>query len=157
MSVVDHPFLGTLRQYCKVCTPHGFSYWVSSKRTGERLFWMCVVLVCFTGSSFFIKTAIEDWNENPTRTTINALGIPITSVDHPAVTICKPNGIYDVGEYLRAVFNNFKFTCKEEEVSKTCQGVNLLRSHYTAYSDGNQTKPTRRQVSVSYFLNFDVV
>ena len=137
MSAVDQSFLGTVRQYCKVCTPHGFSYWVSSKRTGERLFWICVVLVCFTGSSFFIKTAIEDWNENPTQTNINALGIPITSVEHPAITICKPNGIYDVGEYLRAVFNNFKFTCKGDKDSESCQGVNLLRSHYASYSDGN--------------------
>ena len=139
-SGVGQSFLATARQYCEVCTPHGFSYLVSSKRTGEKLFWICVVLVCFTGSSFFIKTAIEDWYDNPTQTTINALGIPITSLDHPAITICKPNGIYDVGEYLRAVFNNFQFSCKSDKESESCQAVNLLRSHYTAYSDRNQTK-----------------
>ena len=147
-SGVGQSFLSTARQYCEVCTPHGFSYWVSSKRTGEKLFWICVVIVCIIGESYFIKTAIEDWNNNPTQTTINALGIPITSLDHPAITICKPNGIYDVGEYLRAVFNNFQFTCKSEKDSESCKAVNLLRSHYTAYSDGDQTK-AGNQVSPS--------
>ena len=137
---VGQSLLDTARHYCEVCTPHGFSYWASSKRTGERLFWICVVLFCFTGSSFFIKTAIEDWYDNPTQTTINALGIPITTLDHPALTICKTNGIYDVGEYLRAVFNNFKFTCKSEKDSESCHATDLLRSHYTAYSDPSQTK-----------------
>ena len=150
-SGVGQSFLATARQYCEVCTPHGFSYWVSSKRTGEKLFWIGVVLLCFTGSSYFIKTALEDWNNNPTQTTINALGIPITSLDHPAITICKPNGIYDIGEYLRAVFNNFQFTCKSEKDSESCQAVNLLRSQYSAYSDQNQTKPGNL-VSTSYSI-----
>ena len=138
-SGIGQSFLATARQYCEVCTPHGFSYWVSSKRTGEKLFWVSVVLVCFTGSSYFIKTAIQDWNDNPIQTTVNALGIPITKLDHPAITICKPNGIYDIGEYVRAVFNNFKFSCKSEKDSESCQAANLLRSHYRPYSDLNQT------------------
>ena len=108
----------TAREYCEVCTPHGFSYWVSSKRAVDKVFWVGVVLACFIVSGYFVKTATEDWRENPTQTTINALGIPIKSLDHPAITICKPNGIYDVGEYLRAEFNNFQFSCGQIVVSR---------------------------------------
>ena len=143
---VASALISTFRRYCEVCTPHGFSYLVSSLRTVEKLFWICVVLVCFTRSGYFIKTALEDWNNNPTQTTINALGIPITSLDHPAITICKPNGIYDIGEYLRAVFNNFQFTCKSEKDSESCQAVNLLRSHYTAYSNIQPIKGHLRRI-----------
>ena len=145
---IGQSLLDTARHYCQVCTPHGLSYWVSSKTTGERLFWICVVLFCFTGSSFFIKTAVKDWNENPIQTTINALGIPITELDHPAITICKPNGIYDIGEYLRAVFNNFQFTCKSEKDSESCQAASLLRSHYQSFSNPNHPD-VKSQVSKS--------
>ena len=137
---VAKPLISTFREYCQVCTPHGFSYLVSSSRTIGKIFWMGVVLASFVGSTYFTMSAVEDWKNDPTLTTINALGIPITSLDHPAITICKPNGIYDVGEYLRAVFNNFQFSCKSDKESESCQAVNLLRSHYTAYSDRNQTK-----------------
>ena len=125
----------TAKEYCENCSAHGFSYWVSSKRTVDRLFWVTVVVFCFAGSSYFVKTAIDDWNDNPTQTTVNALGIPITTLNHPAITICKPNGIYDVGEYLRAVFDNFQFTCKSDTASDSCQSAELLRAHYSTYSN----------------------
>ena len=57
----------TAKEYCENCTPHGFSYWVSSARTVDRLFWVTVVLLCFAGSSYFVKTAIDDWRDNPTQ------------------------------------------------------------------------------------------
>ena len=125
----------TAREYCENCSPHGFSYWVSSVRTVDRLFWVSVVVLCFAGSSFFVKTAIDDWRDNPIQTTVNALGIPIATLNHPAVTICKPNGIYDVGEYLRAVFDNFQFSCQSDTDSDSCQAANLLRDHYSTYSN----------------------
>ena len=96
---------------------------------------MSVVVLCFAGSSFFVKTAIDDWRDNPIQTTVNALGIPIATLNHPAVTICKPNGIYDVGEYLRAVFDNFQFSCQSDTDSDSCQAANLLRDHYSTYSN----------------------
>ena len=125
----------TGKEYCESCTPHGFSYWVSSKRTVDKLFWISVVFFCFAGSSYFVKTAIDDWKDNPIQTTVNALGIPITNLNHPAITICKPNGIYDVGEYLRAVFDNFQFACKSDKASKSCQATHLLRDHHLSYSN----------------------
>ena len=137
---VARALTSTIREYCEVCTPHGFSYLVSSSKRAEKYFWLGVVLVCFVSSSYFIKTAVEDWNDNPIQTTINALGIPITQLDHPAITICKPYGIYDIGEYLRAVFNNFQFSCKSDKNYGGCQPENLLRSHYTEYSDRESTK-----------------
>ena len=125
----------TAREYCEVCTLHGFSYWVTSQRTVYKLFWVGVVLVFFVISGYFVKTATEDWRDNPTQTTINALGIPIKTLDHPAITICKANGIYDIGDYLRAKFNNFQFSCGYSNESESCHMANLLRYHYSSYSE----------------------
>ena len=149
---VANSLIATGREYCEVSTLHGFSYWLS-KRTVDKLFWVGVVFVCFASSGYFLKTAIEDWRENPIQTTINALGIPITNLDHPAVTICKPNGIYDIGEYLRAVFNNFQFSCKFERGSESCKSPNLVRSHYSTYSEMNENEETDT-IQVYFHYNY---
>ena len=127
--------IATGKEYCEVCSPHGFSYWVNAKRTGDKIFWLIVVLICFAGSCGFVKIAVEDWIENPTITTINTLYHPITKLNHPAITICKPNGIYDAGEYIRAVFNNFQYSCESDLKSESCQATMELRRHYAGYSE----------------------
>ena len=132
---VGNVLKSTAKEYCENCTPHGFSYLVTSARTVDKLFWVSVVVFCFACSSFFVKTAIDDWRDNPTQTTVNALGIPIATLNHPAITICKPNGIYDVGEYLRAVFDNFQFSCQSDRDSDSCLAAKLLRDHYSTYSN----------------------
>ena len=52
-----------------------------------------------------------------------------TDLPYPAITICNKNG-YDVGEYLRAVFDNFEYGCKDGD----CEKSSLLRSHFPEYS-----------------------
>ena len=131
---VANALKSTGKEYCENCSPPGFSYWVKPASTVDKFFWVMVVFLCFACSSLFVKTAIDDWRENPTQTTVTALGIPIATLDHPAVTICKPNGIFDVGEYLRAVFDNFQFSCKSGNGTESCRGDMLLRDHYSTYS-----------------------
>ncbi len=81
-----------------------------------------------------LKSTAEDWLAHPAQTTINALGTPVTSLDHPAITVCKENGIYDVGEYLRAVYNNFEFHCSGGDVSESCRRISKIRDHHGVYS-----------------------
>ncbi len=46
----------------------------------------------------------------------------------------------DAGEYLRAVFDNFRFDCKgDDENSESCRAVSTLRKHYTKYSTVDYT------------------
>ena len=149
---VCRAILATGREYCQVCSPHGFSYWVSSKRTGDKLFWVMVVKICFLGSSYFVKTAITDWIENPTVTTIDTGNNPVTNLDHPALTICKANGIYDVGEYLRAVFNNFQFACESSLESESCKATKTLRRHYSSYLEVVEDIDTRLVGAFSFFV-----
>jgi hypothetical protein len=91
-----NPLLATGREYCERSTPHGFTYWVTCTKISDRIFWVVTVMIGVACSTYFCKTAINDWIKSPTQTTINALGIPISQMHHPAITVCKENSVYDV-------------------------------------------------------------
>ena len=60
---------------------------------------------------------------------IETFSTPATELPFPAVTVCRKRK-YDVGEYLRAVYNNFEFACEKARHSASCQRTELLRSHF---------------------------
>ena len=62
---------------------------------------------------------------------IKSFSLPVTKLTYPAITICKKNGFYDPGEYLRAIFNNFQYTYQDGDGS--CEATSLLREHYKQY------------------------
>ena len=57
--------------------------------------------------------------------------LDVTELDYPSVTICKEKGLYDPGQYLRSIFNQFQFTCRDGDGS--CNKTELLREHYQEY------------------------
>ena len=54
----------------------------------------------------------------------------------------NPNG-YDVGEYIRAVFDNFEYSCASN--SEECKKSELLRAHFPGWSsvDGFSVSPLK--------------
>ena len=60
---------------------------------------------------------------------IETFTLSVTELPYPAITICKKNGLYDPGEYLRAVFNQFKYAYRKDDEG-SCDETALLRSHY---------------------------
>ncbi len=122
--------VSTLKDFCSLTSLHGFHYWFTAKKAIERLFWVAVVIACLSCGGTILKSTAQDWFANPTQTTINALGTRVSSMDHPAITVCKENGILDVGEYLRAVFNNFEYAC----VGDSCKEVARIREDYKVFS-----------------------
>ena len=62
---------------------------------------------------------------------IKSFSLPVTELNYPAITICKENGFYDPGEYVRAIFNNFQYTYEDGDGS--CETTALLRQHYKQY------------------------
>ena len=63
--------------------------------------------------SSLLRGAISDWSEDPSIQTIKTFSMPVTEVEYPALTFCRPN--LDAGDYTRAVFNNLHFVedCKD--------------------------------------------
>ncbi len=63
---------------------------------------------------------------------IDKFSLPATDLPHPAITVCKNGGRYDVGEYLRAVFDNFDYRCPTDGRGRCAPGdrTDLLRKHF---------------------------
>jgi hypothetical protein len=68
----------------------------------------------------------------------------VQEVDFPAVTFCNPRGL-DVGEYVRAIFNNFMFL----EKKTTKKGSYRLKKMFTKFLD-KATGGTRK--GLGYFF-----
>ena len=60
---------------------------------------------------------------------IESFTLSVTELPYPAITICKKKGLYDPGEYLRAVFNQFQYAYRKDDKG-SCNDTALLRSHY---------------------------
>ncbi len=56
---------------------------------------------------------------------IDSFSLPVTDLYYPAVTVCKRSP-YDVGEYLRAIYDNFQMDCCRTSEDNT----KLLREHF---------------------------
>ena len=129
------PLNGVLKAYCENTTAHGFQYWISARSVAEKLLWVAIVLIGFATALISVSAAITQWIRFPTQMAIATHSMPATEVPYPAVTVCNPNG-YDAGEYLRAVFDNFQYSC--EEGSTDCGKSGMLRSHFPAYDAGSE-------------------
>lgn len=81
-----------------------------------------------------VSAALKQWSDNPDTVTIKTFSKPAREVPYPAITICKQNG-YNVGEYIRAVFDNFEFSC--ESGSDECEKSRLLRADFPGFSNAS--------------------
>ena len=104
----------------------------------------CWLTLCAEGQHSWLERKSHEWEIfskiSPTfRLKIiftAAVGIlthslDVTELDYPSVTICKEKGLYDPGQYLRPIFNQFQFACRDGDGS--CNKTELLREHYQDY------------------------
>ncbi len=59
---------------------------------------------------------------------IETFSLPATDLHYPAITVCKTSP-YDVGEYLRAVYDNFQMEC----CATGNEDTQLLREHFPGF------------------------
>ena len=125
----------TLTEYCQNSTIHGLQYCISASALVERILWVGVVCVGFTIAFTLVSSAIQHWIDVPSKVTIKTFSMPATELPYPAITICNKNG-KNVGEYLRAIFDNFQYACNEYDGD--CEKTKLLRSHFPTYNVESQ-------------------
>ena len=90
-----------------------------------------------------VSAAVKNWADNPEKVAIKTFSKPAKEVPYPAITICNPNS-YDVGEYIRAVFDNFEYSCKMDKCAKS----RSLRTDFPGFSDESHSGGMVRQVSL---------
>ena len=64
---------------------------------------------------------------------IDTFAKPTTDLAFPALTVCRRSK-FDAGEYLRAVFDNFEFSC-DASVAGECERTALIRRHFPIFSE----------------------
>ncbi len=74
---------------------------------------------------------------------IDTFSTPATDLTFPAVTVCR-NKKYDVGEYLRAIYNNFEYSCSESLASPSCLRTAKLREDFAPLSSSESVVPVRK-------------
>ena len=125
-NLSDHSVSRVLKDYCETCSGHGFQYWVADSTALEKLFWVVVVLFLFTSGALLVNESMTHWGDNPKAVEITTFSKKAAELHHPAITICSPNG-HDVGEYLRAVFDNFEYS--------NLSASEKLREHFPGYGN----------------------
>ena len=75
--------------FCEQTTVHGFAYVVdSSNHFVIKIGWFVLVTVFMILACHLIKSSFDDWQDNPTVTTIDSAAFPIENIPFPSVTVC---------------------------------------------------------------------
>ena len=68
--------------------------------------------------------------------------MPATDLTYPALTVCNPHP-YDVGEYMRAIYDNFQYDCFLDN-PRSCEPAKLLREHFPKFFTYDPAKDWER-------------
>ena len=104
-------------------TIHGLTY-ISTTRKYARIFWILVVLFCFSAAGYMIYSSFQSWDESPIKTTVETL--PIDEIKFPKVTVCPPRNTYTDLNYDLMLAENISLTdeMKDELVNKAQKIIN---------------------------------
>ncbi len=83
-------FKQNLREWSRVSTTHGVRYAVNPEAgLVERLVWIGMVICALVYAIFGSTSVYIAWQSDPVLTTIGTASKDITSLEFPAITLCK--------------------------------------------------------------------
>ena len=77
-----------LRGYAESASVHGVGYVVSARSSGDRLLWLCLVLLNLTSASYLSYQVFVSWQETPVVTHLKTTNHQVLDLEFPSVTIC---------------------------------------------------------------------
>ena len=84
----------------------------------------------FLTSGFVIKSAFEEWTDNPVVTTMDSIAAPITNLQLPTVTICNDEEkIPESWAFLEQILNFASFRCPEGSFDR-CLTTKTIRDDF---------------------------
>ena len=79
--------------YLSEISVHGFRYIVEGRNLIEKVAWFCIVLLGFIFSGWIIIQAFKNWAEYPVETTIDEVGLSVSQLPFPAITVCDTESL----------------------------------------------------------------
>ena len=89
--------LNTAKEYASETTIHGLSYIANSEHhLAGRFFWVVVVILALSLTTFQMLSLRSQWATNPVITNLETIALPIEDIKFPAVTICPQGSVEEV-------------------------------------------------------------
>ena len=78
--------LTTLADYAGATSLHGVPYTFSSPRVVGRIFWAVMFIIGVTLGVIMVLESWDDWEDNPSITTVSSFSKPVTEIQFPTIT-----------------------------------------------------------------------
>ena len=106
--------LNTAKEYASATTIHGLSYIASPEHpTAARIFWVLVVIMALSSTTFQMLSLRAQWEEQPVITNLETIAWPIEDIEFPAVTICPQGSVNGIVENV--LFNQLREYVRNKE------------------------------------------
>jgi hypothetical protein len=135
--------LNTAIEYASSTTINGCSFIANIQHPiVSRIFWLLVVILGFSVTTFQVVSLYYQWETNPVVTNLETISLPIEDIKFPAVTICPQGSVKDV-------VDNVMLHQLKEYVRKKEQTLRSKRS--TSQNKNSLPKENPKQVwNVTY-------
>ena len=107
-------------------TVHGFRYLVDGRNILEKFAWACFIAFGFSYCLWIFATAWYAWDNDPVETTIDELGLPVTELDFPAITVCDTESLKMPRKnrwmFMETLLNSLELQKPQQELKKMYPG-----------------------------------
>ena len=117
--------------YFTETTVHGFRYVVEGRNRFEQILWIIFIIGGFGYSTYRIYNSYEYWESHPVETTIDQVGVPVTELPFPTITVCDTNALQMPRKnrwmLVETLLNSLELLNPKEQVEKMNPGKYVER------------------------------
>ena len=138
----------TIKDYVSSTNIHGFNYISNEEYSiASRLFWIVVVILALSFTTFQMSSLRTQWMNNPVVTTLDTIALPIQEIEFPAVTICPQGSVRNVLDHV--LFKQFKKYIENKARNETIRG--------TLFSSKESTTTSQRKEEAAWNMTYEVM
>ena len=104
----------------------GFKYVVKGQTLLERTTWAVFIIVAFGYAGNTVYETFSDWDNNPVITTIDEVGLSVSELPFPAITVCDTASLkmprQNRWKFVEKLLNSLELINPEEELVRLYPG-----------------------------------
>ena len=116
----------------------GFKYVVKGQTLLERTTWAIFIAIAFGYAGNTVYQTFLDWDNNPVITTIDEVGLPVSQLPFPAITVCDIASLKmprrNRWNLIEKLLNSLELINPEKELTRFYPGLySLFYYLYNSY------------------------
>ena len=104
----------------------GFKYIVEGTTLLERGSWVVLIAIAFCYAGNTVHQTLLDWDNNPVITTIEDVGLPVSQLPFPAITVCDTASLkmprQNRWKFVEKLLNSLELINPDEELTRLYPG-----------------------------------